>query len=132
MTNGSKKEDLKYGLDREPLIKILLEAVFNKRLIHSHGQFSPYDFYDTKKQYIFEVKHYRYAYNKYQTEIIGVNKGITENGILIFQHEEKDTYFIRYNRKLFNTFNTRFISTSYRMNSVLCFDIPKKYLQFCL
>jgi len=128
VAENSKKNDLLYGLQREEQLKPLLEIVFNRKLIHSHNKFSLFDYYDTRKHFLFEIKHYRYAYNKYKTEIIGCNKGVSDNTIFIFQHEDKDIYFIRYNKKLFETFNTRYISVPYRIASVLCYDIPKEYL----
>jgi hypothetical protein len=124
----SKENDLKYGLAREEILKNLLEKVFHRQLIHSHFKYSCFDYYDKRKHFIFEIKNYRYAYSKYKTEIIGCNKGLSDNAIFIFQHEDKDIYFIRFNKILFDTFNTRYINVPYRINAVLCYDIPKQYL----
>jgi len=124
----SKENDLNYGLAREEKLKNLLENVFNRKLIHSHFKYSCFDYYDKRKHFIFEIKNYRYAYDKYKTEIIGCNKGLSDNAIFIFQHEDKDIYFIRFNKILFDTFNTRYINVPYRINAVLCYDIPKQYL----
>ena len=125
---SSKQNDLIYGLEREDKLKYLLEKVFHRRLIHSHYKYSCFDYYDKRKHFIFEIKNYRYAYDKYKTEIIGCNKGLSDNAIFIFQHQDKDIFFIRYNKILFDTFNTRYISVPYRINAVLCYDIPKQYL----
>ncbi len=126
----SKLNDLSYGLNCEEKTKLLIERSFKTKLKHSHFKYSLFDFYDTKSTYIYEVKNYKYAYNKYKTEIIGANKGISEHDIFVFRHENNDaeTYFIQFNKKLFDTFNQRFISVSYRPNAVLCYDIPKEFM----
>jgi len=124
----SKENDLNYGLQREEKLKDIIERCFGRKLIHSHYKYSCFDYYDKRKHFVFEIKNYRYAYDKYKTEIIGCNKGLSDNAIFIFQHEDKDIFFIRYNKILFESFNTRYISVPYRINSVLCWDIPKQYL----
>lgn len=124
----SKENDLIYGLAREEKLRIIIESCFGRKLIHSKYKYSCFDYYDKRKHFIFEIKNYRYSYNKYPTEIIGCNKGLSDNAIFIFQHDDKDVYFVRYNKTLFDTFNKRYINVPYRINAVLCYDIPKQYL----
>ena len=126
----SKENDLSYGLKCEPQTKILIEKTFKTKLTHSHFKYSLFDFYDDTQSYIYEVKNYKYPYEQYRTEIIGTNKGISQHDIFIFRHEDDDTkaYFIQYDKKLFDTFNTRWIKVDYRPNAVLCYDIPKIHL----
>jgi len=126
----SKEQDLLYGLTCEIKTKDLIERIFKTKLTHSKSQYSLFDFYDDNRMYIYEVKNYKYSYEKYRTEIIGINKGLSEHDIFIFRHEDDDnkTYFIQFNKILFATFNKRPIYVSYRFNSAMCYDIPKRYL----
>lgn len=126
----SKNNDLVYGLKCEAPTKILIEKTFKTKLTHSQFKYSLFDFYDDTHTYIYEVKNYKYPYEKYNTEIIGTNKGISEHDIFVFRHEDdnKKAYFIQFDKELFDTFNTRFIKVNYRPNAVLCYDIPKIHL----
>ena len=119
-----KQNDLNYGLKRERPVADLLEKVFNKLLFKSVGNYCCFDFYDKEKEFIFEIKNYRYSINKYNFEIIGINKLISNNLILIFRHEDNDNeiYFIQHNYTLFETFKKRYIGIT------LCVDIPKELL----
>jgi hypothetical protein len=123
-----KQADLIYGLMKEKPTARLIEKVFNMKLTHSRFNYSLFDYYDDTETYIFEVKNYRYSYNQYNTVIIGCNKGISENSILIFRHNDdnNECYFIQFNKELFKTFNVREIW--YRNASVYCYDIPKKHI----
>ena len=123
-----KTADLIYGLLREKPTALILEKAFDMKLKHSLFKYSLFDYYDTTNKYILEIKNYRYGYNEYATEIIGVNKGLCENSILIFRHEDTDNqiYFIQFNKELFKTFNTRPIW--YRGTSVMCYDIKKEFI----
>ena len=125
-TDIQKIMDFEYGLSNENTIKIVLENIFNMKLTHTLFKYSSFDWFDTNNRFLFELKSYRYSYNKNETEIIGVNKGLTNNTVFIFQHENIDLYFIQFNRDLFKTFKKRYIP--YRGGSSLCYDIPKQYL----
>jgi hypothetical protein len=118
--------DVEYGLSKEYPIKKVLENVFNMKLNKSSFNFSSFDFYDTNYRFLFELKCYRYSYDTYNTEIIGVNKGLTNNSVFIFQHENIDLYFIQYDSNLFNTFIKE--NVFYRGKYNLCYRIPKQYL----
>ena len=119
--------DIEYGLSKEYSIKQVLENVFNMKLNKSLFNFSSFDYYDTNYRFLFELKCYRYSYDTYNTEIIGVNKGLTNNSVFIFQHENNDLYYIQYNRDLFNTFVKENIF--YRCKYDLCYRIPKQHLK---
>lgn len=126
--NTQKHNDLIFGLLKEKPTANIIEKVFKIKLHHTLFNYSSFDYYDDTQTYIFEIKNYRYSYNTYNTEIIGVNKGINNNAIFIFRHSNDDNeiYFIQFNNVLFKTFNTRNIF--YRGNSVLCYDIPKQHI----
>ena len=124
----SKENDLIYGLMREKKTAKMIEKAFGLTLLHTKYNYSLFDYYDDKQTYLFEIKNYRYAYKTYNTEIIGCNKGVNNNLLMIFRHEDQDEeiYFIQYNDVLFKTFNTRYIT--YRGNNTLCYDIPKAHI----
>jgi len=123
-----KKEDLIYGLLQERNNKKVIEKLFNFKLEKSKNKYCNFDFYDTTHTFIIELKNYRYDYEKYKYVIIGKNKGISDNGVFIFRHENDDNkmYYIQYNKELFKTFNTRYIT--YRGTNELCYDIPKEHI----
>lgn len=123
-TLTQKEADLKFGLEREKPIADLLEIILNKKLKHSLHKMSCFDYYDIEETFLIEIKNYRYSINKYEYEIIGVNKLITDNLLLVFRHEDtdKEIYFIQYNEELFKFFNRRYIGIT------LCVDIPKHLL----
>jgi len=125
-TEIQKIMDIEYGLSNEKIVESIIEKIFNLHLKHSLFNYSSFDWYDTNYRYLFELKTYRYSYDTYNTEIIGVNKGLTNNTIFIFQHETIDLYFIQFNRELFNTFIKENIY--YRGKYDLCYRIPKQHL----
>lgn len=123
-----KEKDIAYGLLQERPTKIILERVFEMKLRHSLYNYSTFDYFDTEQHYIFEIKNYTYSYDKYKYEIIGCNKGLCDNSILVFRHEHNDNeiYFIQFNKELFKSFNARDIW--YRGTATYCYDIPKQYI----
>ena len=126
--NEQKYKDLIYGITREEIIKSKLEKYFNLTLIHTKNQYCLFDYYDFTQTFLFEIKNYRYSIDKYEYEIIGVNKALCNSCVFVFNHEADNNrlFYIQYNKKLFNTFNKRYIS--YRNKHIQVFDIPKKYL----
>jgi hypothetical protein len=124
-----KNADMVFGLLEEMKTKTILEERFNLKLFKTEDKYALYDFYDANRLYKFELKNYRYSYHKYKYQIIGVNKGISNNSIFIFRHEcdNEQIYYIRFNRTLFDTFNKRFIT--YRGENVKVYDIPKQHLR---
>lgn len=128
MNAEQKRADLIYGLLKEQKNKRVIEKLFNLILHKTRFHYSKFDFYDDTYTFIIELKNYRYAYEKYKYEIIGAIKGISDNGLFIFRHENDDEkmYYIQYNKELFKTFNKRNIH--YRGVSELCYDIPKEHI----
>jgi len=130
--NNHQQTALSYGAQQETLLKPVISKIFNLKLHKTKFKLSKFDFYDTQQKFLIELKAYRYSYNKYNTEVIGVVKALNQNSVFIFQHEEgnnkKGLYYIQYDKPLFDTFNKRAIYTPERGTSELCYDIPKQYL----
>ena len=130
--SNHQKIALTYGAQQELIVKPIIAKVFNLKLHKTKFKLSKFDFYDTQHQFLIELKCYRYSYNKYNTEVIGIGKALNQNSVFVFQHEEdnniKDLYYIQYDKPLFDTFNKRAIYTPERGTSEICFDIPKIYL----
>lgn len=128
--NRTKTKDLIFGLAHEESVADKISKIFNLKLYHTKFKYSLFDYYDDKNEFIFEIKNYTYPFNKYKTEIIGVNKGISNNGVFIFKHEgDNNIYYTQFNSDLFKTFNKRYIKADYRSISVLCYDIPKSFIK---
>tara|TARA_R110000868_G_scaffold399170_1_gene672817 strand:+ start:658 stop:1185 length:528 start_codon:yes stop_codon:yes gene_type:complete len=123
-TITQRKTDLEYGLMREQPLADLLAKALQKKLQHSLYKWTAFDFYNEQKTFLIEIKNYRYSINKYDFEVIGVNKLITENLLLVFRHEDSDNeiYYIQYNAEQFKPFKRRYIGMT------LCVDIPKDLL----
>lgn len=128
MNEEQKREDLIYGLLREQQNKRVIEKLFNLKLSKTRYKYSNFDFIDDTKTFIVELKNYRYTYERNKYVVIGVIKGVSDNGIFVFRHEDDDEkmYYIQYNKELFDTFNQRYIW--YRGRADLCFDIPKEHV----
>ena len=125
-TDIQKIMDIEYGLSNEKLLYTVIERVFNLKIKHSLFNFSSFDWYDINYKYLFELKSYRYSYDTYDTTLIGVNKGLTNNSVFIFKFEPNEIYYIQFNRDLFNTFIKENIFSRGKYN--LCYRIPKHHL----
>ena len=88
---------------------------------------SRYDF--IYNDMLYELKTHTYGINKYKTIVLNVDKLRYNNLCIIFGFIEglcMDYYYIQYDKKKFDTYNKRHITTYGRTNYV--YDIPKNDL----
>lgn len=122
---------LEYGTAQEEFLLGFFISYFAMELFRTKYQYALFDYYSLNC-FTFELKSYKYPYNQYPTEIIGVRKALCENSIFIFQHNEENNtqsfYWIRYNQTLFDTFEITNIKTPNRITTEPCFRIEKQHL----
>lgn len=128
--NSKKASDLQFGLSRESDVIQKLNKYFNDVIIISKQHYSRWDCIGTK--HFYEIKCLRYNIEKYPTCVINTDKNIfTDNLVLVFQYSEmnyEQLYYIQFDKSLFDTFQTRFITPTYRSKPNLIYDIPKDKL----
>lgn len=108
----SFQEDYRYGMEKEDIMETKLRLIFNDESITNtktlYGdQFFKWDF-ESKDGKKWELKSRRNAKNKYSTTIIPCHK--KTEGVLYYVFEFTDRIcYIKYDEKLFNTFEIRTI-----------------------
>ena len=91
------------GLTKETELQPLIKQYFNDDIIKS----KPYDIYDWKGElYYYELKSRTCNYNKYPTTLITAKKIFCNHHRFIF-HFNDGTYFIEYEKELFDTFEKK-------------------------
>lgn len=84
------KKDMEFGSDNEDKVKAILEGYLGFSLNQYKDKFSTFDYYNTDRKTICELKSRRNDDTKYKTQLIGKNK--IDKAIL--RHNEKyDIYF---------------------------------------
>lgn len=126
----SFKEDYLYGKGKEDEILLKIKDYFNKDIEHIENVYSKYDYKDNN--YFYELKSRKNKKDDYPTTLIGKDKIINDNIILLFNFID-GLYYINYkeNKELFKTFETKLFKR-YRkgFNDIekLYVYIPIKYL----
>lgn len=127
---NSLNADIQFGLEKEDVILQSVKKYFDtKNIIKSMDKYCVYDAEDTSTHTRYEIKARRNKYNAYPTTIIPYHKrnGAKNNKRLIFVFGFIDgIYYIEYNEKLFNQFETKNI-TYYRKGIQ-----PKPLKHYCI
>jgi methyltransferase-like protein len=129
----AKMDDLEFGLSEEIRIKPILEEYFNKKLTKPENQYSKYDLKGYKLRV--EIKTRRFNHNQYRTTYITKYKTDYAKTALkrdkecyfVFNFED-GIYTIKYDTKLFKSFDFEKIYVEKRNEYVICCLIPIKYL----
>jgi hypothetical protein len=102
----SFKEDYLYGKGKEDEILLKIKDYFNKDIEHIENVYSKYDYKDNN--YFYELKSRKNKKDDYPTTLIGKDKIINDNVILLFNFID-GLYYINYkeNKELFKTFETK-------------------------
>jgi len=114
------------GKRNELSSKEFIETKFNLSLVSSKYRYSNFDFYDIKKGILVELKSAR---TKYNYVYCGTTKSMSNDLLIIFLFEDtKKYYYIRYNKELFDTFDTTWIKPPTRRYKNEVFLIPSNLL----
>lgn len=136
MSVATKNEDLVFGLNSEINTKPKLEAFFGCGL-HKTGTYDAMDYTNDEQTVFIELKTRRVAHNQYPTALIGKNKvdfcATNENADCFFVYVYMDgTYFIKYDKALFDTFQCADYQRGARMGGIqplqLFYFIPHEHL----
>jgi hypothetical protein len=116
------KEDLKNGEEKENQIFGIIKDYFkDDKLEQKKGKYDKYDF---KGDNFYELKNRTNKFNQYPTTLIALDKIIADNLILLFNFTD-GLYFIKYDKKLFDTFEIKKFQRGYRPDIK---DVKKDYL----
>jgi len=108
--------DIKFGTQYEIPIIEQMEKYFNEVIHKTAERYSPYDAYSENTKY--EIKSRRNKYRTYPTTIVAMDKVSRVEGKLIFIfHFTDGLYYIKYDKDLFDTFETKYVS-AYRTGGV--------------
>jgi hypothetical protein len=129
----NKSDDLEFGLKEEERICPLLEKYFNRRLTKPENQFEKYDL--KAKCLRIEIKTRRLYHNEYSTAYITKYKTdyamkaskFNKECYFVFNYTD-GIYVIKYDTKLFKSFNFKKIYVEKRNEWVMNCEIPVKYL----
>ena len=119
----SFKQDYKTGKEAEEIILPIIKTYFNKDIKPTLKKNDKYDFY-SDDGYFYELKNRNNKYNTFNTTLIGINK-ITNNNIIFLFKFIDGLYFIKYNKKLFDTFEKNLFIRNKRIDFK---DQIKEYL----
>lgn len=101
------QKDYAFGLQKQEALLPFLENHFKDSLVPTLGRFAPYDYEGNTCSY--ELKSRNNASSTYPTTCIGqdkINPAHTKKQVYIF-HYTDGTYFIEYNKELFDTFEVK-------------------------
>lgn len=120
------------GLIKEDVVKQRVEKIFMDKLIHSSYEYSHYD-YEGKKLF-YEMKSIK---NMYPNVFLGTDKIICENLVIIYTFDnlpnQRETglsrlFYIKYDNKLFSTFEKKYVKPPNRLYYNEVYSIPKSFL----
>ena len=121
-------EQVEFGLEKEDRYVSILERYFKSEFKHSKYPYALFDFYD-QRGFLYDLKFYKYSYDKYSTEIISTNKALSSNCIFVFIHQEIDNkvrlFWIRYDYNLFGSYERFWCQSPNRLGTTETFRIPK-------
>lgn len=127
----SQQKDLNFGLSQEKEILPIINKHFKDDAVQYDEMYSTQDFHSCMN--VYELKSRNVKHNTYNTAIIGCNKvklQPKDNGktlYLLFNYTD-GLYYIKYEKELFDTFNTRPFCRHARIDYVdkesYVFDIP--------
>jgi hypothetical protein len=120
-------KQLQYGLSNEPKILLIIQNVFSKSIQKSKYKYSKYDYFDKQTKYIFELKTRRIRHDQYPTALLNVCKINYKNLIIIYEYTD-GYFYIEYDEKLFNSFNTNLQHIHNYSQSQEVINIPYQYL----
>lgn len=129
LTNFNR--DYKYGTKKEKETLPIIEKVLNIKLFPAPSKFSTFDFFTQDGKTFIELKSRKQSHDRFPTTIIGKNKieTIRDDYTYYFFYNYTDgTYYIKYDKELFKSFNDRVICRRDRNVSSVCTEIPVKLL----
>lgn len=115
--------DYKEGKKEEEKILPIIRKHFNKDIKPTIKTNHTFDFYD-EDECFYELKKRNNRHNTFPTTIIGINKISNKKLILLFSFSD-GLYYIKYNKKLFDTFEKRLFVRNKRTDFT---DKIKEYL----
>ena len=116
--------DLTYGLVKEQDIITTLSKFFEKDLKKTTDHFCKYDFTTTENDLTIELKSRRNTMTAYKTTLLPIHKtNDRENLYFVFQFTDKLAY-IKYEKEVFDTFETCYITARGRERGANHFLIP--------
>lgn len=115
--------DYKEGKQEENNILPIIRKHFNKDIKPTTKSNHTFDFFDEDGCF-YELKKRNNRYNLFPTTIIGINKISTKKLILLFSFSD-GLYYIKYNKKLFDTFERKLFVRNKRIDFT---DKLKEYL----
>jgi len=119
----SFRRDYDFGIVIQSRFLPFYENFFKDNLKETPLKFAPYDYEGTKASY--ELKSRNNTYSKYPTTCIGTDKIKSDHHkdqVFIFHFTDGD-YYIRYDKKLFDTFETK----NFRRYRIGHRDVEKLY-----
>jgi len=126
------KEKIEYdkrytqGKTNELKSKSFIETKFNLSLAPSKYRYSNFDFFDVKKGILVELKSVK---SKYQYVYVGTTKSMSNDLLIVLLFEDtKKHYYIRFNKDLFETFETDWIKPPTRRYKNEVYLIPSNLL----
>lgn len=119
--------DYSNGKTIEELFKPRIEHWFHEDLTPTTNRYAKIDFIG-KVKLMYEVKSLKANYGDFPHTILGTNKLISENIIIIFVFGSNEAYFIRGKHNLFKAFPTGVIKNNNRLISNEVFYIPNEQL----
>ena len=135
MNPRSLSADLQFGAQKqENIINSLREYFQSSNIEAMKDKYCIYDAEDTTTQTRYEIKARRHKFATYPSTIISYNKrnGVTKGTRLLFVFGFTDgLYYIKYEKDLFNTFETKNIlyhRSGCATKPVLHYCIPNEYL----
>jgi hypothetical protein len=125
-TNKDYIDRYNRGKSNEVTSKSFIETKFNLSLTPSKYRYSNFDFFDLKKGILVELKTVK---SKYPSVYCGTTKSMSNDLLIVFLFEDtKQYYYIRYNKELFDTFNTTWVKPPTRMYKNEVYLIPSNLL----
>jgi hypothetical protein len=141
--------EYEYGNKKEDYLLPILNTYFNETIYNTrnHNKFCKYDFVGLSSGYKFELKSNKYSFDKYKNALIPVDKIICDKLVLLFNYtyeriftnkitkkfetvEVIDTYYILYDKELFDTFNIADKWSYNRNRFCKCYEIPTNQLTY--
>ncbi len=107
-------EDFKYGISKENELKPIIESRFDIKLTKA-SKFHNFDFLCESTKTLYEIKSRKNNHNTYPTTMIGYNKldfikfkqeKTYKHFVFMFNFID-GLYYIKYNKKLFDTFEVK-------------------------